>query len=111
MPLVLKCHKGLGPTVTGTALVAQDNFSTRYELDRIKGVLSRAAHNLLGQSYVDRVLLLVTAEGGVRAPNAGRPVQSGRPHDPHSHWRPGPDRAAEGVGYDPQPRGLGSLAL
>ena len=37
MPIVLKCHKGLGPAVTGTALVADDNFSTRYDLDRIEG--------------------------------------------------------------------------
>lgn len=65
MPLVLKCHKGLGPTVKGTALVAQDNFSTRYDLDRIKGIFSRSAHKLHGQSYVDRVLVLVTAKGGV----------------------------------------------
>ena len=27
MAIVLACHKGIGPTVTGTALVAQDNFS------------------------------------------------------------------------------------
>ena len=65
MPLVLKCHKGLGPAVAGTALVAQDNFSTRYDLDRIKGIFSRVAHKLHGQSYVDRVLVLVTAKGGV----------------------------------------------
>ena len=65
MPLVLKCHKGLGPTVKGTALVAQDNFSTRYDLERINGTFSRPAHKLHGQRYVDRVLVLVTAKGGV----------------------------------------------
>ena len=27
MPIVLKCHKGIGPTVTGTALVAPNNLS------------------------------------------------------------------------------------
>ena len=27
MPIVLKCHRGIGPAVTGTALVADDNFS------------------------------------------------------------------------------------
>src|SRR5262249_19689183 len=57
--------KGIGPTVTGTALVADDNFSARYDLDRIKGVFSRPAHKLHGQSYVDRILVLVTAKGGV----------------------------------------------
>ena len=65
MPIALACHKGIGPAVTGTALVAQDNFSARYDLDRIKGVFSRPAHKLHGQSYVGQVLVLVTAKGGV----------------------------------------------
>lgn len=65
MALVLKCHKGIGPTVSGIALVAEDNFSARYDLDRLKGVFSRPAHQLFGKSYVDRVLVLVTAKGGV----------------------------------------------
>ncbi len=65
MPTVLKCHPGLVPTVSGFALVADDNFSARYDLDRIKGIFSRPAHKLYGQSYVDRVLVLVTAKGGV----------------------------------------------
>jgi predicted aconitase with swiveling domain len=65
MPIVLKCHKGLGPTVTGTALVAQDNFSARYDLDRLVGTFSRPAHKLYCQSYVDRILVLQTAKGGV----------------------------------------------
>ncbi len=63
--IVLKCHRGIGPAVTGAALVADDNFSARYDLDRIKGVFSRPAHKLFGQSYVDRILVLVTAKGGV----------------------------------------------
>jgi uncharacterized protein len=65
MPIVLKCHRGLGPTVIGTALVAQDNFSARYDLDRLKGTFSRPAHKLYGQSYVGRILVLQTAKGGV----------------------------------------------
>ena len=65
MPIVLKCHRGLGPAVTGTALVAQDNFSARYDLDRLKGTFSRPAHKLCGQSYVGRILVLQTAKGGV----------------------------------------------
>ena len=65
MPIILKCHKGIGPTVTGTALVADDNFSARYDLDRIKGVFSRPAHKLFGETYVDKIRVLVTAKGGV----------------------------------------------
>lgn len=65
MPIVLKCHRGIGPDVTGAALVAEDNFSARYDLDRIKGVFSRPQHKLYGQSYVGKILVLVTAKGGV----------------------------------------------
>jgi predicted aconitase with swiveling domain len=61
----LKCHKGIGPDVQGVALVADDNFSARYDLDRIKGVFSRPQHKLAGQSYVDKVLVLNTSKGGV----------------------------------------------
>ena len=42
----LKCHIGIGPKVEGVALVAHDNFSARYDLDRIKGVFSRPQHQL-----------------------------------------------------------------
>ena len=61
----LKCHVGVGPTVEGEALVADDNFSARYDLDRINGVFSRPQHKLAGQSYTDKILVLNTAKGGV----------------------------------------------
>ena len=65
MATLLKCHIGIGPDVTGEALVAKDNFSARYDLDRIKGIFSRPQHALVGQSYVDKILVLNTAKGGV----------------------------------------------
>jgi predicted aconitase with swiveling domain len=65
VPILLRCHKGIGPVVNGTALVAADNFSARYDLDRSKGVFSRPSHKLAGKSYVDRILVLDTAKGGV----------------------------------------------
>jgi predicted aconitase with swiveling domain len=55
----------MGPTVRGLALVANDGFSARYDLDRIKGIFSRPAHKLAGKSYVGRILVLDTAKGGV----------------------------------------------
>ncbi|MGY9056386.1 MAG: aconitase X swivel domain-containing protein [Alphaproteobacteria bacterium] len=61
----LRCHKGIGPAVEGEALVANDGFSARYDLDRIAGTFSRPQHKLAGQSYVDKVLVLNTAKGGV----------------------------------------------
>lgn len=62
---ILKCHKGIGPKVTGEALVADDNFSARYDLDRLKGIFSRPQHKLAGQSYKDKILVLNTSKGGV----------------------------------------------
>jgi predicted aconitase with swiveling domain len=65
MPIELRCHRGVGRAVTGTALVAADNFSARYDLDRSRGIFSRPSHKLAGQSYVDRILVLDGAKGGV----------------------------------------------
>lgn len=62
---VLQGHKGIGPKVQGVALAASDNFSARYDLDRIKGVFSRPTHKLHGASYVGRILVLNAAKGGV----------------------------------------------
>ena len=62
---VLSAHPGIGSAVRGIALVARDNFSARYDLDRIKGVFSRPAHALHGQSYAGRILVLNTVKGGV----------------------------------------------
>ena len=63
--LTIRGHPGIGGKVTADALVAGDNFSARYDLDRINGVFSRPAHALYGQNYVGRVLVLNTAKGGV----------------------------------------------
>lgn len=65
MENVLKCHVGIGDNVEGEALVADDNFSARYDLDRLKGVFSRPTHALAGQSYQDKILVFNTAKGGV----------------------------------------------
>tara|TARA_S200000501_G_scaffold265492_1_gene249176 strand:+ start:362 stop:778 length:417 start_codon:yes stop_codon:yes gene_type:complete len=65
MGIVIKGHMGIGPSVSGEALVALDNFSARYDLDRIKGIFSRPSHKLHGESYVGKVLVLNAAKGGV----------------------------------------------
>jgi predicted aconitase with swiveling domain len=65
MPVVLRCHPGIGPAVEGIALVAQDNFSARYDLDRKQGIFSRPGHTLAGHSYNGRILVLNDAKGGV----------------------------------------------
>jgi predicted aconitase with swiveling domain len=61
----IRGHVGVGPEASGIALVARDNFSARYDLDRLQGVFSRPSHALHGQSYVNTVLVLHTAKGGV----------------------------------------------
>ena len=55
----------MGHRVVGQALVAHDGFSARYDLNRLQGVFSRPSHQLVGQSYVDKILVLDTAKGGV----------------------------------------------
>ena len=62
---VYNCHRGIGETVSGLALVASDDFSARYDLDRVNGVFSRPAHALCGEHYVGKILILNNAKGGV----------------------------------------------
>lgn len=62
---IYKGHVGIGEKVSGVALVAKDNFSARYDLNRVKGEFSRKAHKLHGENYVDRILILDNAKGGV----------------------------------------------
>jgi predicted aconitase with swiveling domain len=61
----LRARHAIGSAVSGPALVARDGFSARYDLDRVRGVFSRPAHKLAGESYVGRILVLDTAKGGV----------------------------------------------
>ena len=65
MSKLFRARHAMGPVVRGPALVAHDGFSARYDLDRVKGVFSRPAHKLAGQSYVGKILVLDTAKGGV----------------------------------------------
>ena len=62
---IFKATAGMGQKVRGIALVASDGFSARYDLDRIKGVFSRPDHKLAGENYIDRILILDAAKGGV----------------------------------------------
>ncbi len=62
---VFPARAGMGQRVRGRAVVAKDGFSARYDLDRIAGVFSRPDHRLAGRSYVDVVLILDAAKGGV----------------------------------------------
>ncbi len=63
--ITLACHAGIGPRTEGYALVARDNFSARYDLDRNRGIFSRPGHVLAGRSYRDMILVMNTVKGGV----------------------------------------------
>ena len=62
---IFQGHVGIGKTLEGEALVANDNFSARYDLNRQKGIFSRRTHKLFNQSYVNKILVLNVAKGGV----------------------------------------------
>lgn len=61
----LRGPAGVGPVVEGEALVSRHAFSARYDVDRDRGVFSRQAHDLYGQSLVGKVLVCTTAKGGI----------------------------------------------
>ena len=61
----IRGHRGIGPPVQGIALAAADDFSTRYDLDRDRGIFSRPSHKLYGESYPGRILVLNAAKGGI----------------------------------------------
>ena len=63
--VTLRGHPGAGPEVEAEALVCQDNFSARYDVNRRTGVFSRETHALYGVSLVGKVCVFVTAKGGV----------------------------------------------
>ena len=63
--MIFTARHAVGEKVRGEALVAQDGFSARYDLDRVRGTFSRPSHKLVGQSYVGRILVLDAAKGGV----------------------------------------------
>ena len=65
MSRILKCHPGIGDKTEGIVLCANDNFSARYDLDRIKGIFSRPSHKLYGKTYKDKILVLNESKGGV----------------------------------------------
>lgn len=51
--------------MSGFALVSNQPFSPRYDLNRATGVISRKGHPLEGQSIRDVILVCPTAKGGV----------------------------------------------
>jgi predicted aconitase with swiveling domain len=63
--VIMRAHPGVGADVEAEALVCDDNFSARYDVNRRTGVFSRESHALYGQSLVGKVCVFNTAKGGV----------------------------------------------
>jgi len=60
-------QRAFGPVVEGEALVSEEGFSPRYDLDRWSGRITKPGHRLEGQSIVDKVCFFPTAKGGIAA--------------------------------------------
>lgn len=59
--------RAVGEAVAGYALVSEEGFSPRYDLDRWSGLISKPGHHLEGQSIVDKICFFPTAKGGIAA--------------------------------------------
>lgn len=62
---VLTGSPGVGVPVEGEALVSAQGFNARYDLDRARGIFSRPAHDLYGQSCAGKILVFAAAKGGI----------------------------------------------
>lgn len=62
---VLAGPAGVGGPVEGEALVSTQGFNARYDLDRTRGVFSRPAHDLYGQSCAGKIVVFAAAKGGI----------------------------------------------
>ena len=64
---LIKVNRAFGPVVEGQALVSEEGFSPRYDLDRWTGVITKPGHKLEGMSIADRICFFQTAKGGIAA--------------------------------------------
>jgi len=64
---VIRVQRAFGTPVEGEALVSEEGFSPRYDLDRWSGRITKPGHKLEGASIVDKVCFFPTAKGGIAA--------------------------------------------
>jgi len=60
-------RRAYGPVVEGEAVVSEEGFSPRYDLDRWSGVITKPGHKLEGVTIRDRICFFPTAKGGIAA--------------------------------------------
>lgn len=63
----LRVKRAFGDVVEGEAVVSEEGFSPRYDLDRWTGEISRPGHKLEGTNIKDKILFFPTAKGGIAA--------------------------------------------
>jgi predicted aconitase with swiveling domain len=64
---VLRVRRAWGAPVEGEALVSDEGFSPRYDLDRWSGVITKPGHRLEGASLAGKICFFPTAKGGIAA--------------------------------------------
>ena len=60
-------ERAFGPVVEGEAVVSQEGFSPRYDLDRWSGEITKPGHKLEGTNIRDKICFFPTAKGGIAA--------------------------------------------
>jgi hypothetical protein len=60
-------QRAFGPVVEGEAIISDEGFSPRYDLDRWSGLITKPGHKLEGLSIRDKVCFFPTAKGGIAA--------------------------------------------
>ena len=59
--------RGIGHNVEGEALVSQQGFGVRYDLDPATAIITNRDHDLYGQTITGKVLVFAAPKGGVAA--------------------------------------------
>jgi predicted aconitase with swiveling domain len=60
-------NRAFGVIVEGEAVVSEEGFSPRYDLDRWSGIIARPGHKLEGTNIKDKILFFPSAKGGIAA--------------------------------------------
>jgi predicted aconitase with swiveling domain len=63
----IRVERAFGAVVEGEAVVSEEGFSPRYDLDRWSGVITKPGHKLEGTQIKDKICFFPTAKGGIAA--------------------------------------------
>jgi predicted aconitase with swiveling domain len=63
----IRVKRAFGEVVEGEAVVSEEGFSPRYDLDRWSGLITKPGHKLEGTNIKDKICFFPTAKGGIAA--------------------------------------------